>query len=45
MMNELQKVQKKIDFIAAEIREHKIELHRLHKELQNVIEEQQKLKE
>ena len=44
-MDKLQTIQKKINFIAAEIREHKIELHRLHKELQNVIEEQQKLKE
>ena len=44
-MNELEQVQKKIDFIAAEIRAHKIELHRLHKELQNAIDAQQKLKE
>jgi cell division protein ZapA (FtsZ GTPase activity inhibitor) len=44
-MNELQQIQKKIDFIAREIREHRIELHRLHKELQSAIDKQQKMKE
>ena len=34
MKDKLQTIQKKINFIAAEIREHKIELYRLHKELQ-----------
>ena len=33
-MNKLEIIQKKINFIAAEIREHKIEHYRLHKELQ-----------
>ena len=41
-MNKLEIIQKKINFIAAEIREHKIELYRLHKELQETIDEQQK---
>jgi len=45
MMNKLEIIQKKINFIAAEIREHKIELYRLHKELQKAINEQQNLKE
>ena len=44
-MNELQEIQQKIDFIAREIREHRIELHRLHKELKSAIDKQQKLKE
>ena len=44
-MDEKQKVQKKIDFIASEIRELRIQLHKLNKELQEAIEEQQKLKE
>tara|TARA_B100001750_G_C15226348_1_gene455882 strand:+ start:444 stop:578 length:135 start_codon:yes stop_codon:yes gene_type:complete len=44
-MNKLEIIQKKINFIAAEIREHKIELYRLHKELQKAINEQQNLKE
>ena len=45
IMDKLQTIQKKINFIAAEIREHKIELYRLHKELQEAINEQQELKE
>ena len=45
MKDKLQTIQKKINFIAAEIREHKIELYRLHKELQEAINEQQELKE
>ena len=44
-MDELKKIQRKIDFIASEIREHKIELHKLHKELQKAIDEQQQLKQ
>jgi|TARA_B100001540_G_C15534955_1_gene518690 hypothetical protein len=44
-MDEKQKVQKKIDFIASEIRELRIQLHKLNKELQEAVEEQQKLKE
>lgn len=43
-MDKLQSIQKKIDFIAAEIREHKIELYRLHKELRKTIDEQQKIR-
>ena len=42
MTDELQRIQKKINFIAAEIREHRIELYSLHKELQETIDEQQK---
>ena len=45
LMDELKKIQRKIDFIASEIREHKIELHKLHKELHKAIDEQQKLKQ
>ena len=45
MMNKLEIIQKKINLIAAEIRVHKIELYRLHKELQKAINEQQNLKE
>ena len=45
MKDEFKVIQKKINFIAAEIREHKIELYRLHKELQEAINEQQELKE
>ena len=44
-MDEKQKVQKKIDFIASEIRELRIQLHKLNKELQEAVEEQQKIKE
>ena len=44
-MDEKQKVQKKIDFIASEIRELRIQLHKLNKDLQEAVEEQQKLKE
>ena len=44
-MDEKQKVQKKIDFIASEIREYRIQLKRLNRELQAAIEIQQKLKE
>ncbi len=44
-MDEKQKVQKKIDFIASEIRELRIQLHKLNKELQEAVEEQQRLKE
>ena len=44
-MDEKQTVQKKIDFIASEIREPRIQLHKLNKELQEAVEEQQKLKE
>ena len=45
MTDELQRIQKKINFIAAEIREHRIELYRLHKELQEAINKQQQIKE
>ena len=45
MTDELQRIQKKINFIAAEIREHRIELYRLHKELQEEINKQQQIKE
>lgn len=44
-MDEKQTVQKKIDFIASEIRELRIQLHKLNKELQEAVDEQQKLKE
>ena len=44
-MDEKQTVQKKIDFIASEIRELRIQLHKINKELQEAVEEQQKLKE
>ena len=44
-MDEKQTVQKKIDFIASEIRELRIQLHKLNKGLQEAVEEQQKLKE
>ena len=43
-MDEKQTVQKKIDFIASEIRELRIQLHKLNKELQDAIDKQQKLK-
>jgi len=45
MMDDKQTVQKKIDFIASEIRELRIQLHKLNKELQEAVEEQQRLKE
>ena len=45
MMDEKIAIQKKIDFIASEIREYRIQLHKLNKELQEAVEEQQKLKE
>ena len=44
-MDEKQTVQKKIDFIASEISELRIQLHNLNKELQEALEEQQNLKE
>ena len=44
MMDEKIAIQKKIDFIASEIREYRIQLHKLNKELQEAVEEQQKLK-
>ena len=44
-MNKLEINQKKSNFNAAEIREHKRERYRLHKELQKAINEQQNLKE
>ena len=44
-MDDKKAIQKKIDFIASEIREHRIQLHKLNKELQEAVEEQQKLKE
>ena len=43
-MDEKQTVQKKIDFIASEIRELRIQLHKLNKELQEAVEEQQRIK-
>ena len=45
MMDEKIPIQKKIDFIASEIREYRIQLKRLNRELQAAIEIQQKLKE
>ena len=45
MTDELQRIQKKINFIAPEIREHRIELYRLNKELQEAINKQQQIKE
>ena len=44
-MDEKISIQKKIDFIASEIREYRIQLKRLNRELQAAIEIQQKLKE
>ena len=44
-MDEKIAIQKKIDFIASEIREYRIQLHKLNKELQETVVEQQKLKE
>ena len=44
-MDEKIAIQKKIDFIASEIREYRIQLHKLNKELQEAVEEQQNLKE
>ena len=43
-MDDKKAIQKKIDFIASEIREHRIQLHKLNKELQEAIDKQQKLK-
>ena len=45
MMDEKLAIQKKIDFIASEIREYRIQLKRLNRELQAAVEIQQKLKE
>ena len=44
-MDEKLAIQKTIDFIASEIREYRIQLKRLNRELQAAIEIQQKLKE
>ena len=44
-MDEKVAIQKKIDFISSEIREYRIQLKRLNRELQAAIETQQKLKE
>ena len=44
-MDEKILIQKKIDFIASEIREYRIQLKKLNRELQAAIEIQQKLKE
>ena len=44
-MDEKIAIHKKIDFIASEIREYRIQLKRLNRELQAAIEIQQKLKE
>ena len=44
-MDEKIAIKKKIDFIASEIREYRIQLKRLNRELQAAIEIQQKLKE
>ena len=44
-MDEKIAIQKEIDFIASEIREYRIQLKRLNRELQAAIEIQQKLKE
>ena len=44
-MDEKLAIQKKIDFIVSEIREYRIQLKRLNRELQAAIEIQQKLKE
>ena len=43
-MDEKIAIQKKIDFIASEIREYRIQLKKLNRELQAAIEIQQKLK-
>ena len=43
-MDDKKAIQKKIDFIASEIRAHRSQLHKLNKELQEAVEEQQKLK-
>ena len=37
-------IQKKIDWIASQIRETKIELHRQHQELEDALKEQDKLR-
>ena len=38
------RIQKKIDWIASQIRETKFELHRLHKELDDALKEQEELR-
>ena len=38
------RLQKKIDWIASQIRETKFELHRQHKELEDALKEQEKLR-
>ena len=38
------KIQKKIDWIASQIRETKFELHRQHQELEDALNEQEKLR-
>ena len=38
-------IQKKIDWIASQIRETKFELHRQHQELEDALKEQEKLRE
>jgi len=38
------RIQKKIDWIASQIRETKIELHRQHKELEDALKEQEELR-
>jgi len=38
------RIQKKIDWIASQIRETKFELHRQHKELDDALKEQEKLR-
>ena len=37
-------IQKKIDWIASQIRETKFELHRQHQELENALKEQEELR-
>ena len=38
------RIQKKIDWIASQIRETKFELHRQHKELEDALKEQEELR-
>ena len=38
------RIQKKIDWIASQIRETKIELHRQHKELEDALKKQEELR-
>ena len=38
------RIQKKIDWIASQIRETKFELHRQHQELEDALKEQEKLR-